>query len=137
MSATKTESHLLTQSVMQREPLRLTTSDTIQTALEAMVQNHVSALPVVDEERQLIGIVSLSDLLPIGEDGWSDTIAAAMTGVPVTIRADDPITEAARLMIVHQVHHLPVVNKEMQLVGIVSSIDFVRLTVDGMLKPAN
>jgi len=48
----------------------------------------------------------------------------------VTIAATAPITEAATLMRVEHVHHLPVTDGAAQLVGILSSFDLLDLLVD-------
>lgn len=48
-----------------------------------------------------------------------------MTPVPVTIRPDSTHKRASELMREHNVHHLPVINKEGQLVGIVVEDDLI------------
>lgn len=134
MTATKNESQILIQSMMQRNPLKLVSTDTVREAKDMMFSNHVSALPVVDSNECLVGIVSLNDLSPIAEEKGSDAVACVMTESPVTVDLEESLRESARLMMQHQVHHLPVVAKDRRLVGVVSSIDFVRLAADGVLK---
>ena len=134
MAATHNDSQILIQSMMQRNPLKATSADTVHAALDRMFSNHVSALPVVDDSQCLIGIVSLNGLMPIAEERGSDAVVNVMTEAPVTIESDKTLLESARLMMQHQVHHLPVIGKDKRLVGVVSSIDFVRLTADGMLR---
>jgi CBS domain-containing protein len=137
MSSTETDSQILVQSMMQRNPLKATSSETVQTALNMMLSNHVSALPVVDENEQLVGIVSLNDLMPSAQERASEAVAAVMTEAPLTVGSDETLRESAMLMIQHQVHHLPVVSSDKRLVGVVSSIDIVRLVADGMLRAAS
>ena len=134
MTATQNDSQILIQSMMQRNPLKLVSSDTVRTALDKMFANHVSALPVVDGNDYLIGIVSLNDLSPVADARGSEEVTAVMTEAPVTVGLDETLKESARLMMQHQVHHLPVISKEKRLVGVVSSTDFVRLAADGVLK---
>jgi CBS domain-containing protein len=134
MTPTHNDAQILIQSMMQRNPLKLADSDTVRSAVDKMFSNHVSALPVVDDSECLIGIVSLKDLMPIAEARGSDKVVAVMTEAPVTVELDDSLLDSARLMMQHQVHHLPVVGKDKRLVGVVSSIDFVRLAADGMLR---
>ncbi len=45
---------------------------------------------------------------------------------PVVVRADAPLAEAARLMEVHHVHGLPVVDADGTLVGVISQTDLLR-----------
>ena len=109
----------------------------------------VSAFPVIDENRRVIGVVSEADLLAkealAGEHAG---IPAAVTGIlhhkdyqkaegvtagdlmthpAVTARSEDSVEHAARLMYTLQVKRLPVVDAGGYLVGIVSRSD--RLTV--------
>ncbi|MCA9136132.1 MAG: CBS domain-containing protein [Planctomycetales bacterium] len=139
-------------SLMQRHVITLDETDTVRDAIDRMVENHVSSLPVVNTDGQPVGVVSITDLLksvqgadPMFDDQltslearyWlSDFIrgkfgdkevTAMMSELPVTARYDDPVGEVAQLMLQHQVHHIPVVSENKKLVGMVSSIDFVRL----------
>lgn len=134
MAATHNESRILVQNVMQRIPIKAVTSDTVQSALETMIANHVSALPVVDEEDRLIGIVSLNDLMALLQNQGAAALESVMTQAPVTVQADDSLIESAQLMVQHQVHHLPVVGQDKRLVGVISSVDFMRLAAEGILK---
>lgn len=108
-----------------------------------MRQHNVSAVPVVDTGRQVIGIVSEADLLlkevpadgsPMmsilatgrrGERARAAGVTAAdlMTSPVMTIREAAPVTEAARLMHDWRVKRLPVIDGDGKLTGIVSRID--------------
>ena len=111
----------------------------------------VSAFPVIDENRRVIGVVSEADLLAkealAGDHaGIPAAITAAITGIlhhkdykkaegltagdlmthpAVTVRADDTVEHAARLMYTLQVKRLPVVDAGGYLVGIVSRADLL------------
>ena len=107
----------------------------------------VSAFPVIDENRRVIGVVSEADLLAkealAGEHAG---IPAALTGIlhhkdqqkaegltasdlmthpAVTVRPEDSVEHAARLMYTLQVKRLPVVDAGGYLVGIVSRADLL------------
>jgi len=107
----------------------------------------VSAFPVIDENRRVIGVVSEADLLAkealAGEHAG---IPAAVTGIlhhkdyqkaegvtagdlmthpAVTARSEDSVEHAARLMYTLQVKRLPVVDAGGYLVGIVSRSDLL------------
>jgi len=110
-------------------------------------QYRVSAFPVIDENRRVIGVVSEADLLAkealAGEHAG---IPAAITGIlhhkdhqkaegltasdlmthpAVTARPEDSVEHAARLMYTLQVKRLPVVDAGGYLVGIVSRADLL------------
>jgi len=110
-------------------------------------QYRVSAFPVIDENRRVIGVVSEADLL--AKEALADEpagIPAAISGIlhhkdhqkaegltagdlmthpAVTVRPEDTVEHAARLMYTLQVKRLPVVDAGGYLVGIVSRADLL------------
>ncbi|MFG2867425.1 CBS domain-containing protein [Streptomyces sp. NPDC048338] len=106
----------------------------------------VSAVPVVDGERRVIGIVSEADLLrttaelPDLEGRWAgvrllsrenglpdaETAADLMTGPAVVARPSWNLVETARTMNSKGVKRLPVTDETGRLVGIVSRTDLLR-----------
>jgi len=112
-------------------------------------QHRVSAFPVIDENRRVIGVVSEADLLAKEAlAGDHAAIPAAVTGIlhhkdhqkaegltasdlmthpAVTVRPEDSVEHAARLMYTLQVKRLPVVDAGGYLVGIVSRADLLTI----------
>jgi CBS-domain-containing membrane protein len=109
-------------------------------------QHRVSAFPVIDENRKVIGVVSEADLLAKEALADEHGIPAAITGIvhhkdhkkaegltakdlmthpAVTVRTEDSVEHAARLMYALQVKRLPVVDSGGYLVGIVSRADLL------------
>jgi CBS-domain-containing membrane protein len=110
-------------------------------------QHRVSAFPVIDENRRVIGVVSEADLLakearaddhggfPAAVSGVLHhkehqkaeglTAGDLMTHPAVTVRPEDSVEHAARLMHTLQVKRLPVVDAGGYLVGIVSRADLL------------
>ena len=85
----------------------------------------IGAAPVVNGEGFPIGIVTKSDLLRERAENEL-TVVDLMTPVAYTLREDDPLSRAAAVMAIEHVHHLPVVAADGRVVGILSSLDFVR-----------
>jgi CBS-domain-containing membrane protein len=105
----------------------------------------ISAFPVLDENRRVIGVVSEADLLAKealdgGEDGMPGMITGllrrreqekargvtagdVMTSPAVTVRPEDTVEHAARLMYTRKVKRLPVVDAGGHLVGVISRAD--------------
>ena len=113
-----------------------------------MAEHRVSALPVLDAEGRVAGIVSEADLLlkeefPEGPAGGrlfqgrrqrmerakaaGDTAAELMTAPAVTVGPDATVTEAARLLHRHGIKRLPVVDPAGPLLGIVSRADLIKV----------
>ncbi|MEV5849132.1 CBS domain-containing protein [Streptomyces sp. NPDC051985] len=107
-------------------------------------EHRISGLPVVDEERRVIGVLSGTDLMlhqtgaagahPLGRRARHDaarsvagTAGGIMSTPAVTVRADTTVTEAARLMAGRRVERLPVVDEEGRLVGIVTRRDLLQV----------
>jgi CBS-domain-containing membrane protein len=119
---------------------------TFKEIVTAMRDNHVSALPVVDCDNHVVGVVSEGDLLVkeaavadrTGSGSWwrggrrgvmaTAEVARDLMSVPaVTIGADASVAEAARLMNERRVKRLPVVTSSGRLVGIISRIDVLSI----------
>ena len=109
----------------------------------AFEQYRVSAFPVLDQAGQVIGVVSEADLLAklalagdeepgvIGgilhhkqeEKARATTAGDLMTAPPIIVSPQDTVEDAARIMYLRRVKHLPVVDADSHLVGIVSRAD--------------
>ncbi|MFF0223868.1 CBS domain-containing protein [Streptomyces sp. NPDC004629] len=106
----------------------------------------VSALPVIEGEGRVVGVVSEADLLPTEElrddpdvgylrlrrpadlaKAEAVTAADLMTSPPVTVRADATLAEAARVMARARVKRLPVVDDLQLLQGVVSRSDLLKV----------
>jgi CBS domain-containing protein len=134
----------------------------IETLGTLMLEQNISAVPVVDAHGRPVGIASKTDLVrwyhsgadasgelpPVDVDGEpgltphvipSSTVADVMMPMAFTLTEDAPIAYAATLMAVEGVHHLPVVTGDGQIVGIVSALDIVRWLAhhDGFVVPPN
>lgn len=117
---------------------------TLKQVAELMVDRGISGVPVIDTGRRVVGVVSEADIIvkaanqpqsllgrlfaprPVDERRLAAATAGeAMTAPAVTIEADRPLAEAARIMVERGVNRLPVL-RDGKLVGIVSRADIVR-----------
>ncbi|WP_102936631.1 CBS domain-containing protein [Streptomyces malaysiensis] len=114
--------------------------------VRTLEQWRVSALPVLEGEGRVIGVVSEADLLPKEEFRDSDPARVAqlrdlsgiakagavtadelMTSPAITVHAGATLAEAARIMTHKRVKRLPVVDEEGRLEGIVSRADLLKV----------
>ncbi|WP_416959491.1 CBS domain-containing protein [Streptomyces sp. Agncl-13] len=140
-------------SVMTAEVVRATYGTPFKEVARLLGAHRISGLPVVDEDDQVIGVVSETDLMahqaeapdpyePRKRFRFADltrggrqraakstarTAGRLMTAPPVTVHADDTIVEAARTMAQHRVGRLPVLDEENRLVGIVTRRDVLQV----------
>ena len=56
----------------------------------------------------------------------ADEVAEIMTPDPVTVAADAPVAEVARLFAERRVHTLPVLSSDGDLVGVIGKLDVIR-----------
>lgn len=88
----------------------------------------ISALPVVDQDRHLLGLVSEGDLLAIdaarGLRAGVRTAASLMTREVVTVSPADNALTVASLMTRRNLRHVPVLDRG-QLVGMLSRRDLI------------
>lgn len=54
---------LTAADMMQRDVIVVYDSDTLQTAMQTMTENHVTGLPVVDAKSKCVGVITSSDIL--------------------------------------------------------------------------
>lgn len=113
-------------------------TDTIGLAKVEMDVAAVRHLPVVNEEGQLVGIVSIRDVL---------TAMAKAPGQPVhvghvmsrhirSVGPKTPAHQAARLMLDAKIGALPVVDASHALVGMLTETDFVEIAEKALREPA-
>jgi len=118
-------------SVMRRQVVTGGVNMRIRDAVKVMQRRRVGSIVVIDDEGRCIGIFTERDVIRSIADGFPlDTpIGEVMTKRPITIRADTSISEAKAIMVTHGIRHLPVVDDEGRVLGMVS----VRDLLEGLL----
>ena len=105
-----------------------------------MRTHHIRHLPVVNEQNQVVGIITQRDFYHAysprktleGNDFFDEDeldqiiLKNAMTADPRTLRPNDTIAEVIKIMAEHKYGALPVVDEKKRLLGIVSQIDILK-----------
>ncbi|MGW7363518.1 CBS domain-containing protein [Streptomyces sp. NPDC054841] len=139
--------HRTVAELMTREVVRARRDLPFKEIVKLLAENDVTAVPVVDELDRPMGVVSEADLLRKSADqadpsgltpiphleAWERAKAEGaraeelMSAPAVCARPEWSVVEAARLMEVHSVKRLPVVDETDRLQGIVSRSDLLRV----------
>ena len=103
--------------------------ETLQHAAQQMRDLDVGSLPVCGDDDRLLGIITDRDIvtrcIARGVDPANVTAGELADGMPVAIESQADVTEVLRAMKQHQVHRLPVIERQ-QPVGMISQADLAR-----------
>ena len=128
------------QDVMTIEVVVAQPTTPVKQVARLLADHRLSALPVVDGQGRVLGVVSEADLLgagrPVAERQPPATAGAVMTSPAVTVDPQATVTEAARRMQAAGMKRLPVVAGSGRLVGIVSRADLLRPLTRPMRRSA-
>jgi CBS domain-containing protein len=112
------------RDVMTRRVVTATTDVPVGQLARLLAIHRISAVPIVDDDRRVVGVVSEADLLPTVSTGRAGTTAAdVMNTRPPTVPADAPLSVAALKMEHRHVERLLVTGEDGRLLGVVSRAD--------------
>lgn len=114
-------------------------SETVEVAVKRMASHNIGSIPVVDDDMKIIGIVTERDVVRLlaskGPAILQEKLENVMTRKLVTADPEDPITALAYKMIEHGIRHLPVVDQEGKLLGVISVRKVLRHLIAGLEHP--
>ena len=130
-------------SIMSRDVITVRSGTSLDALVELMLVRGLSRVPVVDERRQPLGIISKTDVVQDSHDrgdvseepqqqpaergfhvhSVGAVVDEVMTKTVVTVPEDASIQRVAELMVSRHVHGVPVVNGKGELAGFVSTMD--------------
>jgi len=137
---------MLVRDVMTAGVMSAKKDDSLRSVVTKMISRHCGAVPVVDDDNTLIGVVTLRDVLlplyPNMGDYVHDNVhsrdfvemqaeypkvmemkvEAVMTANPFTVSPDDPALKAASFMGLKNLRHIPV-TEDGKLLGVVTISD--------------
>lgn len=128
---------------MTRTPITAKPKTTYNEALALMEQNDIQHLPILNNKKELVGIVSRSDMLEAEPSRVSTlsvyeivsllekvTMEQIMSHPVLTVEEDCSVSNAAHYMLENSVGCLPVVNSDQELVGIITDTDIFKAFVE-------
>ena len=107
------------------DPVTIRRGSTVQDALDIMAEYHIGGIPVVDDEKHLVGIVTNRDLR--FERHLDKLIDEVMTSENlVTTHLQTDLSAAAQILQENKIEKLPVVDKDNHLVGLITYKDITK-----------
>ncbi|MDZ4655993.1 MAG: CBS domain-containing protein [Bythopirellula sp.] len=127
---------LTANDIMTDNVVTIGPNATVQEAIEIVLQQKISGLPVVDANDRLIGIVTEFALLAIAydEEVRQEKVLKHMTTELITVSPQDPIRKVADLCIMHRVRRVPVIENG-RLIGLIARCDVLKGIYE-VTKPA-
>jgi len=101
----------------------MTKEDTsIQDAVQLLSDRHVGSIVVVDDEQRCTGIFTERDAIRLmaGKYSTAEPLGKVMSRHVVVISLEASFDEAKRLMMTHNIRHLPVTDETGKLIGLFS-----------------
>jgi CBS domain-containing protein len=143
---------MMVSDFMIQNPIILEENQDIKTLLKTMVDNKIGGVPVVNQNKELVGIITDGDVLrhlnPKGTTVYGffiyayhidaeelDTSLEYKTNVQLksimkkkvqTLNEEDSLEQALETLSKHHFKKLPVINKNKQVVGVISRGDIIR-----------
>ncbi len=144
------------KDIMTKEVITVKRYTELRDLIRILHQNDITGVPVVDDNNIIVGIVSEKDViraqvinryevenhediydlfLPSYSEVETDFVETTsyhwveqiMTKNVLKVKVDTSVKEIASLMAKHHFHRLPVVDKENHIVGIITTIDMLKL----------
>ena len=107
------------------DPVTIKAGSTVRDALDIMAEYKIGGIPVVNDERELVGIVTNRDLrFELDMNKRIDNVMTKDNLITTTQSTD--LESAARILQKHKIEKLPVVDKEGKLIGLVTYKDITK-----------
>ena len=135
------------KEIMTKDVKSLSGEELVRDALETISKLEISGLPVIDKDRNLLGMFTEKDILRIILPGYLTQVGAFVYGddpkniknkflnmhnlkvaevmnkAVETVKEDTSLSEAARLMLTKNVRRMPVLDADKKVTGIISRYD--------------
>ncbi len=135
---------MLVQRIMSSTLFTVHPDTTVTDAQDLMRREHLHHLPVIDaHSKKMVGIVSEKDVMYASPspastlDVWEMTkllsrlkVEKVMVKDVITVKGDDIVEDAARIMVDNEIGCLPVVDDAGYPIGILTETDVFRLLID-------
>ena len=100
----------------------------VKDAAKLLYEHRIHGLPVVNNRKNIVGIISPTDILRTIHKDITEKIETYFTNLVVPIYQDTPINIVMEIINITHEHALPILNNERKLIGIVTDGDLFKLS---------
>jgi len=122
---------LKARDIMSKTLLTICLEASLKDAIELLVANGISGLPVIDDENKLVGIITEKDIINFAFSGNLNNtrVSEAMSREVTSFSADTDIHAIALAISQHNIRRVPIVESG-KVVGIISRRDIIRAALN-------
>jgi CBS domain-containing protein len=117
---------ILTRDVMIKDVRTITGDRKVAYARLIMLRHNVGALPVVDDENVVLGIITQRDIDLAGADVSDLLVSDLMTRSLIKAKETTPLRWIVERMIKTGIQRIPVVNEKSKLIGLVTQTSVIK-----------
>ena len=113
---------LLVKHMMLTNIITATPSMTVEEAINILYEKHIGSVVLIDDDKKCVGIFTERDAIRLVAKNieLDQPLGNVMTKNVITIQENSSINEVRKIVLTHKIRHLPVVNQEDRIVGLLS-----------------
>jgi CBS domain-containing protein len=113
---------LLVKHMMLTNIITATPSMTVEEAINILYEKHIGSVVLIDDDKKCVGIFTERDAIRLVAKNMEldQPLGNVMTKNVITIQENSSINEVRKIVLTHKIRHLPVVNQEDRIVGLLS-----------------
>jgi CBS domain-containing protein len=120
------------RDVMRVDPITIQPDTQLHRAVELLIENDISGLPVVDDNGVIVGVLSDKDLMKAFYEPEAHTVKTVMTHDPMTISVDAPLVDVFDYLMANDFRRV-LIHDHRKLVGLISRADLMPPILDVLL----
>ncbi|HII85209.1 TPA: CBS domain-containing protein [Candidatus Bathyarchaeota archaeon] len=113
---------MLVRHIMTKKVVTAKQSVKVKDAIKTLFKRHVGSIVVLDNDKKCVGIFTERDAIRVVAQNGSLSIPLGdvMTKNVLVVQEDATFQEARKIVLEHDIRHLPVVNSDGRLVGLIA-----------------
>jgi len=120
------------RDIMKSDLITVEPKTPVRDAIGLLIEHGISGLPVVDDQKRIVGVLSEKDVLKVFYEGEQE-VGALMTADPESVSVDDALVDVIDMLMANNFRRV-LVHDRGKLVGLVSRADLMPALLEGLLE---